>query len=172
MANIFTLDSSIVTIASQAIDDLINQLGKACLLLYPPRAQACNNCIPDPVGRKSSNHWLSGGPMQFPDGSMCPLCNGVGQLMQQHTETITLLCAWEPSKFFVKLPASVQLPAGSIQTKGFMVDLPRVLKARSVIIETLIQPIQRYRFDLVGEPVDPGNIVQGRYFVANWKRNG
>ena len=170
MGNLFTLTPAIKGIAQQAISDLISQLGKDCKLIWPPRAKPCQNCLPDPIGKKSSNRWRTGGPVWFPDGSVCPVCNGVGQLFEEVSKTITMLCAWSPKDWFVKVPFNIQVPDNEIQTKGFIADLPSVLQARRMRLEASVQPLIHYEFDLQGEPIDPGNIVQAKFFVARWRR--
>ena len=117
MAKIFTLSNDIKQIAQNAIDDLIDQLGKDCLLSYPPFPELCNNCILDPIGNKSSNHWTNGGPIPFPNGGICPLCNGDGYHYKEVTKSIKLLISNSPSQWFVKMPAGIQVPAGSIKRK-------------------------------------------------------
>lgn len=178
MPDLFTLTNDVKAITANAIDSLINQLGKACKLIYPPKMVPCGNCIADNVGMKSSNRWLSGGPLPFPDGSLCPLCNGKGFEAQEISESIKLLVTWNPKKFDYPLLQEkpgvqlVEVPAGTIQTKGFLSDMPRILQSRQLIVQTDIEGMNRYRFFLWGEPVDVSNIVQARYCVALWSRNG
>ena len=172
MAKLFTLSNDVKTIAQNAIDDLIDQLGKDCLLLYPPLPEPRNNCILDPIGNKSSNHWFNGGPMPFPNGSICPMCNGGGFHFKEMTKPIKLLIANSPSEWFVKFPHNIQVPAGTIQTKGYTTDLPDVLQTRKMVLQVSLQPMIRFTYELAGEPIDQGNIVQGRYWVAMWNRVG
>ena len=63
MGKIFTLSDDIKSVVTDALDDLITELGKDCRLVYPPRFVPCGNCIYDPIAGKSSNHWKSGGPI-------------------------------------------------------------------------------------------------------------
>lgn len=170
MGTLFTLTQDIKTIASEAIDDLINQLGKPCTLIYPPVWHPCENCVYDIIGQKSSNRWISGGPIPFQDGAVCPLCGGAGKRADEVTETITMLVENKASAFY-KLPTNIQLPAGSIQTKGFLSDWPKVIKAQQCIVQNGVFPAT-LRYVLAGEPIDIGNIIQGRYMICLWKRAG
>lgn len=170
MGHLFTLTPSIKGIAQQAITDLISQLGKDCTLIWPPRATPCPDCLPDLIGKKSSNRWRTGGPVWFPDGSICPMCQGKGQLFEEKTKTIKMLCAWSPKDFFLKVPFNIQVPDNQIQTKGFIADMPDVLQARRMRVESAVQPYIHYEFDLKTEPIDPGNIVQGKFWIARWER--
>lgn len=171
MAPLFTLTSDIISIAQQAVTDLINNLGKDCTLYYPARPYPCSNCLPGP-GNRPSVRWRTGGPMPFQDGTLCPMCNGKNQLFEEKTEVITMLCAWTPKEWFLKPPPNVRVPDNQIQTKGFIADMPKVLKADSMVVEAAVGPYKHYRFKLSGEPIDPSNIVQGQFFVATWDRAG
>lgn len=172
MAKIFSLTDDIKQIAEFAIDDLIDQLGKTCRLIYPPIASPCVNCLFDPIGNKSSNTWTNGGPIPFENGSTCPMCDGSGLHFNSMTKDIKVLVANSPKDFFQKLPAHIQLPDGSIQTKGYMKDLPDVLQTRKMVFQLDIEGLIKYTYELLGEPIDQGNIVQGKYWVANWTRVG
>jgi hypothetical protein len=41
-----------------------------------------------------------------------------------------------------------------------------------MIMDTPVEGIRQYIYELHGEPIFPGNIIQGRYFFAIWKRIG
>jgi hypothetical protein len=173
VGKIFTLSADVKAIAQQAIDDLHNELGKDCRLVYPSRMVPCANCVFDPIGKKSSNFYLNGGPAPFQNGTLCPMCDGNGLIAQEVTEVVRMLVAWSPRHWFIqKMPTNVQSPAGLIQTKGFYADVPKILQARQMILETPLEPSVRYRFFLESEPIDASNIIQGRYFVALWRRQG
>jgi len=51
-----------------------------------------------------------------------------------------------------------------------MSDLPDVLQARKMIVQISLEPMVRFTYELFGEPIDQGNIVQNRYWVALWNR--
>jgi hypothetical protein len=171
MGSIFTLTSGIKAVIQQALDDLITELGKPCKLVYPPRFVSCTNCVFDAIGQKSSNHWRNGGPMQFADGMSCPMCNGVGRIAQEVSEPIKLLCEWKPGNFVVPVP-NLQLyaPNSLLQTKGYMSDLPKLMRADRLVYQTAIGGLLNQTFQLLGEPGDKSNIIQNRYCVATWQR--
>lgn len=172
MGTIFTLTPALKGVITTALDDLITELGKDCRLYYPPRWNACENCVYDPIGNKSSNYWLTGGPLPFPSGSTCPLCDGVGRRAEEVTEDITMLCAWEPRKFFHPIKhLDIRAPFSILQTKGYIdPDLPKVLRAESLVFQTGIEGILRKKYVLMGQPGDASNIIQGRYFIATWEQ--
>ena len=170
MGKIFTITDKIRNIASDAIDDLIDQLGKDCELIYPSLKTDCPNCIYDPITNRSTGRYKSGGPRPFPHGTICPVCRGNGQIESTHTDTVRLLCQWNPKNFYVG-PGAITIPYGSVLTKGYMTDLPKILQSKRMIIQIPIHPYIRATFDLWSAPIDAGNIIQGRYFIAVWKGN-
>jgi hypothetical protein len=168
--------------AEAALDSLMapaeaGGLGKHCTLAFPPVRVRCPNCGWDNANRRSNSRYKSGGPQPFPVGGLCPVCNGKGSIDTPVTQDIVLLCNWNP-KEWVRLPnfdpsnVNIQIPGGMLQTKGFLADVPRILQSRKLLVETAIQGIVNYTYELDGEPVDSGNIIQGRYFYAMWKRAG
>lgn len=169
MGKLFTITNKIRQIASDGIDDLIDQLGKDCLLIYPALKDDCPNCIYDSSTGRSSGRYKSGGPRPFPTGTICPVCRGSGTIESTITDTVKLLCQWNP-KQFTMLAGNIERPNSVVQTKGYMTDLPKIVRARRMIIEIPVEPYIKATFELIGNPIDPGNIIQGRYFIALWKQ--
>jgi hypothetical protein len=160
--------------AQEAIDGLLQGLGKDCQLVFPGKPDFCPNCVWDPTAKRSSGRAKAGAAQPFAWGTPCPVCKGLGRLADtgEILQPVKLLISWDPAKWWVKPPVNIQVPAGMMQTKGFLTDLPRVLQSRILIAELPIEPVRKYRFQLAGEPIDPGNILQARYFVVNWTREG
>jgi hypothetical protein len=171
MGKIFTITDDIKAIASNAIDDIIDQLGKDCQLIYPSIQADCPNCVFDPTTNRSSGIFKTGGPRPFQRGTICPVCRGNGKLDNQATETIRMLCQWNPKQFMLAA-GNIQIPNSIVETKGYLTDLPKILASRKMILQVPIEPYMRYTFELWGEPIDRGNIIQNRYFYALWKRVG
>lgn len=172
MGKLFTLTDDIKDTIRGAVDDLIDQLGKKCRLVYPPKFTACSNCVADAIGKKPGSRWRHGGPVPFPNGSVCPLCQGAGgHHAEEKTEEITLLCQWAPSEWLLgRGGVNVRIPTGTVRTKGYRKDLEKILMAQKIVLQTAMEPYVRYYYVLDGEPVDESNIVQGRYVVCNWRR--
>ncbi len=175
MGKIFSLDDSIKATIQDALDDLLvngaeGGLGKTCLLVYPPRYIRCENCVLDPNSGRSVGRWRHGGPMPF-SASRCPMCQGEGRKAEEVSEEMTLLCNWDARKFVTPIP-NVQLraPYSLVETKGYLKDLPKLIKCDHMVFQIPVSPIVRQRFKLVGEPSDRSNIIQARYFVAVWER--
>jgi hypothetical protein len=172
VGRVFTLSPGIIALAKNAISDLIDQLGKPCRLVYPPKMEPCVNCVFDSVGQKSSGRWVTGGPMPFPEGGKCPLCDEQGMLATEYTADIKMLIAWTPREFFLPPAPGVQIPAGTIQAKTYIEHLPKIQQAREMVVQPHLEKLARWRFVLDCEPADVGNIVQDSFVVSQWKRAG
>jgi hypothetical protein len=175
MAKIFSIDPSIRQVVSDVMDDLLANtsqggMGKTCRLVYPPKLTPCLNCIYDSVANRSSNRPVSGAPQPFPPGTLCPMCSGKGMNSQEQSEEITLKCNWEPRNFLKPSSVDIRLPYSVVEVKGYMSDLPKILKCDHLILNLPVEPYIRQKFRLMGEPGDPSNIVPGRYFVAFFER--
>ncbi len=45
-----------------------------------------------------------------------------------------MLITWQPSKFALRPPVNVQLPDGTIETKFYLTDAPKIMKAREMVL--------------------------------------
>jgi hypothetical protein len=168
MGTLVNIDEGIRSVVRQALDDLLlpndeGGLGKRCLLVYPP--------VPEPCDNRSSNHARSGAPVPFPPGSSCPCCSGSGFRAREASEEVVLKCNWKPKTFALPVPRlEARVPYSLVETKGYLVDLPKVLRAQHMVLAIPVEPYVRQRFRLAGQPGDKSNIVPGRYFVALWEQ--
>lgn len=171
MGTIFTLTPDILGPVTQLFDDTLNELGRTCKIVYPPKLLGnCPNCIYDPIGNKSSNKWLDGGPIAFPNGSVCPVCGGTGGEAIEQSDTIKLLIHWQPSTWGQTKIDNLRLSKGLIKASGFLTDLPKVLQAEYLIPDVNIEAYRHYRFRLSAEPISFNNVVRDRYFDSLWER--
>jgi hypothetical protein len=81
---------------------------------------------------------------------------------------IKLKVYWD-SKQWTSVGGNIQVPDGSIQTIGFMKDLPTVLNAKALIVHKDIKQYKELRFERMGEHV-PMGLRQDRYFACMWRR--
>jgi hypothetical protein len=169
MVNIFEITDEIRNLAKLAFLDLHRDLSRQCRLYYPPRMITCINCQSDPIGRKSSNRYLHGGPAPFPLGSICPMCGGTSRIAQESYDDIQLLIDEEPD-IYKKYP-NANLPQGIIEAKGLISDMSKVLKCDYLIKDLTIRPYLEFRYTRYGEPVLPSNIVLNEFFISLWQRS-
>jgi len=168
MGRIFTLTDDIKRIATDAFDDLLDTLGRQCRLYYPPKSIRCENCSLSLVGGKPSNKYLHGGPQPFPLGSLCPACGGNNIIMTEVYTDINLLITEDIAKY--KKLENINIPNGSIRTKGYVNDMQKVMQCDYMIKDHEQQGILYQKYRLYGEILMPGNIIKNRYFVCYWER--
>jgi len=164
------ISEDLLDIYQNGIDATINRFGHVCELIYPPKTVTCSTCNGDPIGKKSSSFALHGGavPNFAAGGGTCPTCNGKGVKQVQVTEDITLKVYWSP-KEFLSLGVKIESPATSVQTMGYMVDLPKVKQANEIILVKNMRPYVEWKCKKLGEAV-PHGFRQKRYFIQFWQR--
>ena len=166
MGELFTLTPDILNLARTAFSDLIEEMGKNCELVFISDSP-CDNCGYDEMmGRGSIYNGT--GPMPFTQG-VCPRCGGTGTTHEQTVRTIKMAVNKEIKSFFGKIP-NVRIPDGSIQTRGYIKDLPDVLKCDHMICQVELKPYIVETYKLFGTPTDKSNIVQNAFFYATWER--
>ena len=79
----FNIPTSVIDTHEWATDSFIDTLGKTCQLVYPPKRTQCPNCFLDPRSGRSTNRYRSGGPVPFPNNTICPWCAGEGRKEKQ-----------------------------------------------------------------------------------------
>lgn len=131
------------------------------------RWDSCENCVYDAVGQKSSNRYLDGGPVPFPFGSTCPMCDGQGRHPIVTTENINLAVIWD-SKKFINV-GTVASPNGMIQTLTFSYNIPILKRAKELIVATGIANYGDYRYERASEP-DPCGLGNTTFVHCLWKR--
>lgn len=167
MGQVFTLEEDVIQIMEFAINDLILYLGKNCKIVYPPRMVSCENCEFDPIGNKSKNIYTHGGPISFPFGSICPVCEGAGRLAAEEvSEVVRVIVHWNPKKYMNTKVDNLRLKNGVISIKGHIIDMPKISMMEYFIPHIEIAGYGDYRFRLSSEPISQGNIVQGKFFTA------
>jgi len=167
MGELFDIPESLRDIATRGFNDLMAFMKKDCKLVYPPIQTACNNCVYDPIGAKSANIWLTGGPIPF-DFGICPVCGGEGSHAVAQEEIIPLQFNMNAAQW-LKMPIpKVQIVDGLALCKGKTENLPKVRRAAYMVVNLLSSD---WRCELYGEPINIDSIVQGKFFVCFWKRS-
>lgn len=81
---------------------------------------------------------------------------------------VKLKVYWD-QKNWIGVADGIAIPDGSIQTIGFMKDLPKILQAKALIVHKDIKNLKELRFERMGEHI-PMGLRQNRYFGCMWKR--
>ena len=140
MANPFSgiIDSSLKSVFNNAISAILEDdaLTVACTLEYGiTKYENCANCLYDPIGQKSSNRFQNGGPVPFPFGSVCPLCNGNGKRSVTSSENVNLAVIFEP-RHFLEMTTPVNTADGYIQTLANKIMTPKLRRAKEIVVST------------------------------------
>lgn len=170
--SLINIDNTIIQTYQQGIDDLINQLGKNCRLVFPPRIIPCPNCILDPNTKMSTGYYKAGGPYFFDDGTICPMCNGGGQQSIESTKTIKMLVEWNPKNVLSKLKdynIQITSPHSIALTKTFLIYVPDILQCQYAILDTGVEAMLSLKCYKISEPVLSGLQVS-RYATIIWER--
>lgn len=163
--------TSIQSVFNDAISSLLNCSGCAvtCTLEYGvTKYESCANCVYDPIGRKSSNRYLNGGPLPFPFGGLCPLCNGAGQRPVVSTEDVDLIVVYDP-RDFMQFNVTVDAPNGLIQTMSKIELMPKLQTAKSIKVSKDIEGYFNRTYERVQEPM-PCGFGKSAFAVCTWKR--
>lgn len=161
MAVSFITDS-IREIYYQSLLSLIETMGRVVTIYYPGIQEDCENCVYDPIGKKSSNRYRTGGPIPFATGFPCPVCNSEGKRQKIVTENGKFLCNWNlndnfGNDYYINI-GNVRLPKGFCLLRGKIEYLTKFRACDYFII----QGFEGYRFKVASEPTDPGSIVQDK----------
>lgn len=170
MGTIINISTEQRAFIDQCLLDMIGTdvFGVECTLYMPPIPTPCSNCVPDPIGQKSSNIYLNGGPTPFENGQICPMCGGVYIIAQQSTETVIFTIEYKIEKFLDILKQTIRYPQNAIQTRGFVSDMQKVLNCTDMEINRNAG-VAHYRYKLSGEPLIAGKLSDD-YFYAAWER--
>ena len=169
--NIFSglINSEFQTLFTDAFSALLynDALTMPCTLSYGvTRYEDCPNCKAAAVGQMPSTRYQDGGPMPFPFGSICPMCNGAGKRPVESTETVRLMIIWDYRKF-VNTPG-IPEHNGDIQTVTFSYNTPKLTRAKEIIVET---DYGRHRFQRASQP-QPCGLGNDDFVECIWKRTG
>jgi hypothetical protein len=159
---------------NNAIDALLadNGLTVNCLFRYSGSGNTvyCGNCIIDSVSLVSSNKYKAGGPNPFPDGSVCPVCMGMGTTTNTNSsESIKLACIFD-SKYWLNWSSkTINIPNGMVQTICRAELLPKIRNANDIIINTELAKYGNYVYERASDP-EPAGLDSTSYIVTMWKR--
>jgi hypothetical protein len=175
MVNPFSgiIDSNFKTVFNNAIFAILENdaLTITCTLEYGiTKYENCANCVFDPIGRKSANRFQDGGPIPFPYGGICPMCNGAGKKPVTSSEDVNLAVIFEPRQF-LEISTPVNTADGFIQTLAKKEMTPKLQRAKEIIVATEISGFFKHRYERVSEP-SPIGLGNNEFVLCNWRRMG
>jgi hypothetical protein len=170
----FEIPSGLKDLYKDAVDALlISELtSEPCTIVYPPKNEACINCLPGPMG-SGGNVYRAGGPRPFSYG-VCPYCQGRGFKEVESSEIIRLRVYFvndrSKQELFAKI-ANVDFERYDAQIIGHMADLQKVKRANYLLLVNEHQGQKRIRCKLVGE-ANPWGFGKDLYFSAYVGQDG
>lgn len=162
------------SIFNDAIDLLISNtgLGTPCKLSYNSNISVttdCDNCLIDPIYKKSMGKYNGTGPRSFPDGGVCPVCNGEGYTTINNSETLYMaVLVSEKSWIDIGLDR-VKLPNGSLQTISKADTFNKLMNSYSMSISDQNGINNNLSYERNGDPTYVG-FGSNDYIITMWKR--
>ena len=153
------------------IDSLLaeNALSLPCKLIYENSDKThCPNCEIDSMSGRSSNIFKTGGPLQFLDGQMCPVCGGDGYQFESKEENVNLLVLFQ-YKYWINFNSNINSPDGMIQTICGTNLLPQIKAANKLLVDSNLTGITRNLFVRASDP-EPAGLGDTNYIFTFWKK--
>ena len=139
-----------------------DNIGRNCLIIYPPKRTSCDNCITKMIGSTTTSVYRHGGPAPFSFGD-CPMCGGNGYSEEESTDTIRLRVYWN-RKDWVRITDGIGVDDADVMAIGYMSDISKV--KRSIEIKLVSDNNEaEYRATVTGQPT-PWGFGRNRYFVV------
>jgi len=166
----FSIPSELINEHEWICDSLIDDMGASCDLVYEPIASECNNCIFDPATQKSSGIYKVGGPISFDNFTVCPICGGDGRSVLEQKENIKLR-VYLNQRDWIQTNIKAMVGNDVFQIIGYMNDLPKIERAKEIIVHSDLVGIKYWRCEPSSEAT-PWGFRGNRYFVMFLKRVG
>ena len=152
---------------NSVMNDMIDSyFGVNCKLYFGTTKSVCINCNFNPITKKSSNTYKTGGPIVF-NGSICPYCDGEGYTSLETTETIKLR-VYPNRKNWLKIAIPSAVKENAVLTIGHLRDMSKCRTAKFCQMNTDLGGHIIYNFQLAGEPIPHG--LDKKFFIAFWNR--
>jgi len=170
----FEIPSGIKDLYKEAVDALlVSELtSEPCTVVYPPKKQTCENCLPGPMG-SGGNVYRSGGPIPFSFG-LCPYCQGKGFKETESTDTVRLRVYFvtdrSKQEVFSKI-ANINFDKYDAQIIGHMSDLQKIKRANYILLVDQHQGQKKIKCKLIGE-ANPWGFGKDLYFSAYVGKDG
>ena len=182
MTNPFSglITSDFTDLWKNAIESLLEVGGccsTACRFVYEgTKFSSCPNCLYDAVGNKSSNRFQDGGPMPFRNGSMCPMCNGAGKLMESDRTEINYMVViwsyegWKQLGLNSIIGNSPNLSQGEALSLSVVSLYPNIMRANYVILDTSLEGAEDTHYQRLGKP-DPVSFGgSAKFLLTKWQK--
>lgn len=168
------LNNDVKNIYKEAIDALIseNGLGTPCRLTYNSnitRQTDCDNCLLDPIYKKSTGKYNGTGPRIFSEGAVCPVCNGEGYIVDNQSEIIYMAILVSEKTWIDIGVNNVKLPNGSLQSISKADTFTKIMNSYSMSISDQNGINNNLLYERNGDPTYVG-FGSNDYIITMWKR--
>ena len=153
------IPESVFTKYYDVVDSTFNIFGVTCQLVYIEKVEEISNSY----NNIPSNHSVNA--HRRPQDNF-KRQNKVFRDVEK-TEDIKIKVYWD-SKSWTKT-AGIVVPENAIQTIFYATDLPKIVRAKELIVHKDIKDYKEMRFKMSGEPF-PMGLRQNRYFGCFWER--
>jgi len=158
-----------------AISELVTSLATNCRLIFGEKMETCESCGGgvNSTGKKPTSVYVQGSPVHFNNVGRCGVCSGKGKRLVETSENISLAVIWNYRDFIIDVK-SLKTPQGLIQTISRLdPTLPKIKKAKELVVGTDIEKYMRHRFVRNGEPIPVGmRNDETDFIVVTWKSSG
>lgn len=163
------INQSFKNLFNEHISLLIGQngLGSNCTLKFNNSiTELCNNCIYDTFSKVSSNLYNNIGPNPFSDGTICPVCMGIGSVQSNTTSYSLNMAVILDSKYFFNISNKVvNLPNNIIQTICDIKELNYINNCFEMVVDSLpYESYERY------EAPNPCGLGDQNYLITTWRK--
>lgn len=164
-------DQQITGLVRDGIDTMIQELGKPCKIVMEGVAAACPNCVYDGGLQKSSGAYNGTGPKPF-SRPPCPVCKGSGvdPTTAEETAIRTFGIRRDVKPNEVVVPPSATVPTTIARIKGFVEDIPLLLRMKYIILDYENAAYMGERYAKLSDPSPSGNLVAGRWFIMHLRK--
>jgi len=146
--------------------DMFDTYSKECRLYYPPLISNCSSCLSLVSNSFQGNANVHGTNIDNFDN--CSYCGGTGKIEQEVTETIQLICNWQP-KNFKNLFLNVNINQAMLLTKGKMKDFEKVRRSIYMMVQPKLEVLLNNKYKLSSEGSDQYCLIQDEWFFQLWE---
>ena len=128
--------------------------------------EICQNCIFDPILKKSSGKYKNNGPINFTLGMICPYCNGLGFYGSESSEDIYMAIIADHRKW-INPPINIAISDNLIQSICNKNYLSSIKKSKDMTI-IYNDKLENEKYTLYADP-NPAGLGDNNYIICMWK---
>lgn len=144
------------------VDSTFDIFGVTCQLVYIETSEEISNTYDNIPSTPSISAHKRGGADYRRENKVIQ--------QTEKIEDLKLKVYWDNKSWIKPGGTNMVIPDNAIQTIFFATDLPKIIRAKELIVHKDIKNLQEMRFVKFGEPF-PMGIRQNRYFGCFWERS-